>query len=102
MLTGKDFKVPDYTKSQHALIGKAPDSKRIDAWKKNLTASEIYQVEKYLGDLLGMMGYKRTGIHPADGNFLKSIVLKLRNDKLINIFKRIRFLLRVRKYNKDA
>ena len=100
MTFGKGFKVPEYTKSQHALIGKAPDSKRIDSWKNDLTDLQIYQIEKYLRDLLIMMGYDRTDIRPANGSRVERIIIKIKESQLFDALKKRKYLARRKKYEK--
>ncbi len=58
MLGGTGFKLPEYTKEQHDLVGKSIDSSRIDGWKEKLTASEIYEIEDRLLSLMTIHGYE--------------------------------------------
>jgi hypothetical protein len=57
MIRGSGFKVPRYQDKQHALIGKEPDKKRINAWEKSLTPRQIEIFESIAGELLLSLGY---------------------------------------------
>jgi len=58
MLKGNGFKVPEYTKQQHQLVGKGIFIKRIDAWKKELSVNDIRVFESVCGDMLPYLGYE--------------------------------------------
>lgn len=58
MLAGTGFRLPDYTKKQHGLVGKSIDSSRIENWKKKLTSHEIYEIEDRLLSLMTLHGYE--------------------------------------------
>jgi len=53
-----DFEVPEFSKEQHALVGKAFDASRIDAWKKSLTPRQIEIFEAETFELLHSFGYE--------------------------------------------
>jgi hypothetical protein len=57
MARATGFRRPDYTKSQHSLIGKGPDASRISAWKENLTPRQIEIFEYLTRDFLRYLGY---------------------------------------------
>jgi len=57
MIRGSGFKVPRYQDKQHALIGKEPDKKRINAWENSLTPRQIEIFESIAGGLLLSLGY---------------------------------------------
>jgi hypothetical protein len=57
MVAGTGFGVPGFTAGQHALIGKAPDRSRLEAWRKALSRREIEIVESIAVDLLSGLGY---------------------------------------------
>lgn len=59
MLSGKDYKLPAYTRTQHQLVGTKPDTTRIDGWKQSLTAKEVMYFESMTYDVLDMLGYER-------------------------------------------
>src|SRR4030067_2353785 len=80
MVLGKGFKLPDYTKEQHKLVGKAPDVKRTDAWKRELTDQQIYQIERFLGDLLEMMDYTKIGVRPPPQTISHRVIWPARNE----------------------
>lgn len=51
------FQVPQYTAKQHALIGREPDSTRVNAWEKQLTARQVEIFESIASGLLETLGY---------------------------------------------
>ncbi len=57
MLIGQGFQIPDYRKDQHALVGGAPDSSRVFAWREALSCSEVKVFERKAGSLLNCLGY---------------------------------------------
>jgi len=57
MLNGNGFHLPVYTRNQHALVGKRPDSSRINAWENKLTLRQIEIFEYVTGDMLQYLGY---------------------------------------------
>ena len=57
MVEGKGFQVPGFTVNQHALVGKRPDSSRLDAWRSKLKPREIEIIESLAGDTLTRLGY---------------------------------------------
>lgn len=57
MVQGGGLKVPQYTSKQHSLIGKGPDPKEVNAWKKELTPRQVEIFESIAGDLLLSLGY---------------------------------------------
>jgi hypothetical protein len=57
MNQGQGFQVPRYTARQHALVGQAPDSTRVDMWRQQLTPRQIEIFEHVTGDLLQTVGY---------------------------------------------
>jgi len=59
MLTGGGFRIPTYTKKQHKLVGSRPDPDRLNAWRKTLDIWQIARIEKIIGDLMELMGYKK-------------------------------------------
>lgn len=79
MVFGRTFKVPNFSKKQHKLVGNAPDPKRVDAWKKELTEWQIYQIEDFLGDLIDMMGYTKSDIKVSPPNTPQRATLKMKN-----------------------
>lgn len=57
LVSTREFVMPDYTKGQHALVGKAFSQERIDGWKSQLTQTQICDFEALTQDLLPMLGY---------------------------------------------
>lgn len=51
-------RIPRDQISLHPNILKSADIQKINAWRRELSANEIYLFEKYAGDSLSMMGYK--------------------------------------------
>jgi hypothetical protein len=73
MLNGEAFKVPKYTRKQHALVGQYPDSKKMTSWQSKLLPWQIYEIENHLGDLMSLLGYKKflESIPPRPSRFKK-------------------------------
>jgi hypothetical protein len=57
ILRADGFRPPEYTASQHKMIGKRPDPSRATRWKTVLTARQVEIFEALAADLLGQMGY---------------------------------------------
>jgi hypothetical protein len=57
MLNADGFSVPEYTRSQHQLVGKAPDPERVSAWRRALSPRQIEIFESVVGDFLRYLGY---------------------------------------------
>ncbi len=57
MIKGTDFRVPLYSSQQHALVGKEPDKRRVNAWEKILKPRQIEIFESISGNLLAFLGY---------------------------------------------
>jgi len=57
MAAGGEFRVPDFTQSQHALVGRRPDASRLDSWRRQLSSREIEIFEALVGPLLTYHGY---------------------------------------------
>jgi LPS sulfotransferase NodH len=50
--------LPEFTKSQHSLVGKGPDRSRSMDWKSKLSTQNIADYQYYAGDILMQMGYE--------------------------------------------
>ncbi|MBU3071676.1 sulfotransferase [Aestuariicella sp. G3-2] len=61
MLQGTGFRMPDYRREQHLLVGSPPDSSRIEAWKSELMHSEIEIFETISSQYLKALGYQLSG-----------------------------------------
>lgn len=59
MSGAEGLRVPDFTRHQHDLVGKAPDLTRIDDWQTKLTEKQIRTLEYITGDLLPYLGYEK-------------------------------------------
>lgn len=57
MLQADGFQPPDYTASQHKMIGRRPDPERAIRWGRELTPRQVEIFESLAGDLLGELGY---------------------------------------------
>jgi len=58
MLAPVGFKVPEYTRKQHHLIGNPLDPDRVDAWKQILTDREIEIFESMAYEILSYFNYE--------------------------------------------
>jgi hypothetical protein len=58
LLDGKGFKIPGYTASQHALVGKDLDKSRIEKWKNELKKDDILIVESQCQTIMSAFGYQ--------------------------------------------
>ena len=99
MIFGKGFKVPEYTKIKHGLVGSEPKTERIDTWERELADWQIYQIENSLHDLMGMMGYTKIGrkLHPPNATQSIKTLMK----KIISSFiNKIRQRVQRRRYGK--
>jgi len=99
MILGKEFRIPNYSKTQHALIGKAPNLERINSWKTDLTDLQIYQIEKFCEDLLDMMGYTKMNPRPVR-NIIRKMILRIKKGQVIDIIKKRRFTVKKKMYGK--
>lgn len=59
-LDGGSFKVPNYTKNQHKLVGNKLDIQVLSNWKNFLSSSEKKYIEYYLKDFLVYLDYPIT------------------------------------------
>lgn len=57
MLSGGGFAIPEYTLTQHSLVGEPFDSSRAGAWNNNLKPRDIEIFESIAGDFLSNLGY---------------------------------------------
>lgn len=60
MVGGRGFHVPEYTRSQHELVGREPDKERVSAWRQALTEREVKIFEDSAGPMLLRLGYDLT------------------------------------------
>ncbi len=51
------FEPPEYTASQHTMIGKRPDPSRATRWKETLTPRQIEMFDSLASDMLSKMDY---------------------------------------------
>ncbi|MFD0931996.1 sulfotransferase family protein [Psychroflexus salinarum] len=92
---GSGFKVPDYTFSQHALVGKALDKSRINKWKNELQKQDIKIIESQCDAILNALGYE---------NLFDSKYKITKRDKLKELFKEIYYYFpnKIRKKNRES
>lgn len=60
LLKDEGFKVPEYTSSQHALVGKSLDKNRADKWKKELKKEEVLIIESECGTIMSAFDYQNS------------------------------------------
>lgn len=60
LLKGEGFKLPSYTSSQHALVGKTLDIQRIDKWKLELSDRDILLIESKSNLPMKVFNYETT------------------------------------------
>lgn len=89
------FKIPKYTFSQHALVGKTLDKSRIDNWKRELKKLDVNIIESQCGCILNALGYKA----------ILDVKYKItKKDKFKEFFKEIYYYFpnRIRKKNRES
>lgn len=87
MLQPHGFKVPVYSRSQHALVGSKLDSSRVSSWLSQLSRREIELFERWSFDLLALLGYEQFfGVEARKPNRLERLKLEFdeRARQLIN------------------
>ena len=87
MKTGKGFKVPNYTKRQHALVGKKPDPTRINGWKEALSMREVAIFEYDAGALLEYLRYERCFGQDTKGPTISESILSAIKERIKTVFK---------------
>ncbi len=67
MLNGGGVILPEFTESQHKLVGRRPDPSRLEAWREELSRHEIEDFEAYplSRTYMQAMGYKLTTMRPV-------------------------------------
>ena len=60
LLEGKGFKVPEYTSSQHALVGKGLDKDRMDKWINELKKEETLIIESQCRSIMSAFDYQNS------------------------------------------
>ena len=94
--TQSGFIVPSYTSNQHKLVGAKPQTSRVDAWRREMSPTNIASFEKYTFDMLSMLGYEKVGLRIVGKSllfeycfirpalFIKNVLRnKLRKSKII-------------------
>ena len=57
MLSASGFQPPEYTRKQHAFVGRPPDPSRLRAWRRELSSREVEIFEAITGSFLVQLGY---------------------------------------------
>lgn len=57
LLSAQRYSPPQYSKSQHALVGKPPAAERATAWQEKLSARDQAYIELACGVLMRQLGY---------------------------------------------
>lgn len=60
MAMGGKWTVPQYTIRQHTLVGRPPDTSRLNTWQRELTQRQVEMFESLSGDFLPQLGYELT------------------------------------------
>lgn len=58
---GRNLSKTKYNELQHSLVDRPIDSSRIDAWKSELTETEIAIIEHHCGQTMKLLGYELSG-----------------------------------------
>ncbi|MEP0356774.1 sulfotransferase [Paraglaciecola sp.] len=84
--TSQEF-VPEFSKKQHTLVGKPPNTNRADAWKKELTQQNIADFQYYASEALNALGYELVNVKEVKitkahifAEYLKELLFK----KIVN------------------
>lgn len=51
--------VSEYTRRDHALVGRPPDASRAEAWRGELSDREVAEIEHWVGPVMSSFGYER-------------------------------------------
>ena len=78
MLAGDGLKVPEYTRHQHALVGRPADPTRIASWRRQLSSREIEIFEAEAGEMLEILGYERLYENPRPVTKAEKLGFQLR------------------------
>jgi hypothetical protein len=57
MKLGRGYKIPEFTRVTHPLVGREPYPDQASAWKDQLTGRQIEIIEYISGDMLSYLGY---------------------------------------------
>lgn len=79
MVDERDYRLPAYTATQHALVERRPDASRVDAWQQDLRPDQVRAFERMTGELLDLLGYPtvygmRAGRQPAVEHYREATV----------------------------
>ena len=100
MLQANGFIVPEYVLEQHGLIGKLPDSGRINAWEKVLSARQIEVFERLTSDFLLYLGYPlKYGLKARSMTGMERVIWAIREILMGGVVNKIRYKLRTKKAN---
>ena len=56
---GRGFELANYSREIHDLVGKPPDTSRIDTWSQSFSKNDLAAFESLAGGLLEQLGYDR-------------------------------------------
>ena len=100
MIIADGFQVPSFTYDQHLLVGKKPQTDRINAWQKDLKQREIEIFEFFAGRLLAYFNYKPIyDLCAKPPTFFEDKYIKI-NDFVKRKRDKRRVLRRINKYTK--
>ena len=98
MAAGKGFRVPEFTRNQHSLVGGGPDASRLGGWRTSLASREIEIFEAMVGPILTYLGYDCVaGRIPRLPSAREKLAMLLK-DQWRTIVNRRRFQRRVREF----
>jgi len=94
MEEGAGFRVPRASTKQHALVGSAPDKRRIGAWEDILAPRKIEIFEFYAAGMLELLGYPaRYGIHTRPPSRTEHFTMAAA-DAVLPYWRKLRYLKR--------
>ncbi len=64
-------RIPDAQQHLHTLVGKAADTSRIEAWKNELSSTEVAIIEREARAAMEFFGYSRTGVSPQGFGYVR-------------------------------
>jgi len=75
MIEANGFRVPDFTRQQHSLVGQRPDRSRLDGWRTTLSPRQVEIFEALVGPLLTYLGYGRDHDCPRLPGFREKLMM---------------------------
>ncbi len=77
----KSIILPKFSLNQHSLVNKKPNKQRLDAWKYQMTQSQIAIFNQYAGCMLTILGYKTNCSNRVS-------VIKIAQDRFLEFIKK--------------